>query len=184
MANKLNTDRIKHFFDNEVPNLPFILASESLVKVNVATLNQAEDLAQSFNNFTHPDVIKFLEEVAEIAEGESEADEDIIAITKTRGYLKFIFWLTVYTNNLQAMIELHSINYAKKIGINLDDVKVISYFPHMKESVSNKNPYKPFFGGDINKIMAFVNSLENTFVRMEFEDDYIDISAVNILGYL
>lgn len=184
MNKELNYSKVKEYLDEKIPKLSFSLASESPVIVDTYTINRALDLAESFTPFTHPQVLEFLELVAE---SEGDLPEEVVEILMSRGYLRFLFWLTVYCGELPTMVELHAINYAPQIGIDIQNINSVEFFPHIKDKALEKNPHAVAFNGDINKVIAFVNTLDNSFVRYNFvdgvEEGYRDVSTVDVLGY-
>ena len=178
----MNINKVQDYFNNHVPTLSFSLAAHSAVSVNVATINNAKRLATSFQDFVHPDVLKFLELVAYTAEDELEASTK--KIINSKGYLRFCFYLTVFCGRLELMLEMHAIQYLPMIGISLDTVVDMEYYPCMQDSRIKDNEYDVIFGGNIESLLLYCRSMKDNYIRVNLITDYKDISAVDILGYI
>lgn len=178
----MNTNKIQEYFDSNIPKLPFVLAGESVVTVNVATINSAKRLATSFQDFVHPDVLKFLEAVANT--GEDHLEASIKAVMRSNGYIRFCFYLTVYCGRLELMLEMHAIQYLPLIGIPLESIASMEFYPCMPDEQMKDNSYGAIFGGDIEKLLLYCQSMKDNYIRVILDNDHIDISAIDILGYV
>lgn len=178
----MNIEKIKNYFNTAVPALSFTLAGECVVSVDVATINNAKRLASSFQEFVHPDVLRFLDLVA--VNEEDDIDAAYRAIMRSSGYKRFVFYLTVYCGRLDLMLEMHAVAYLPKIGIPLDSVVSTEYYPYMEDALNKHNPYAILFDSDIKQLLHFCETMQNTYLRVNLIQDYKDVSAVNILGYL
>ncbi len=178
----MNINKVQDYFNNYVPTLSFSLAAHPAVSVNVATINNAKRLATSFQDFVHPDVLKFLELVAYTAEDELEPSAK--KIINSKGYLRFCFYLTVFCGRLELMLEMHAIQYLPMIGISLDTVVDMEYYPCMQDKRIKDNEYDVIFGGNIESLLLYCRSMRDNYIRANLITDYKDISAVDILGYV
>lgn len=178
----MNTNTVQKYFDTRIPRLTFVLAAESSVSVNVATIGTAKRLATSFQDFVHPDVLKFLDLIASTPN--DDLDVEIKNIMRSSGYMRFCFYLTVFSGRLEDMLEKHTIQYLPTINIDIDTVKSIEYYPFMLDPNTEKNSYSDLFGGDIEKLLIFCSDMQNNYVRVNFPDLFMDISATDILGYV
>lgn len=182
MGCTMNIKEIRRYFDNDVPKLSFPLVAATNISVNVATISNAIRLAPSFVDFAHPDVLKFLNLIA--ANSPSDLDDETKSIMASNGFIRFTFYLTVYCSRLQQMLESHAINYLPMIGIPIESISAIEYYPCMFDPTSAVNVYAPLFAGDIEKLLLFCSLMKDNFVRVVLDDDFIDISATDILGYV
>lgn len=178
----MNIAKVQEYFNDNIPALNFLLAAKSAVSVNVATINNAKRLATSFQDYVHPDVLKFLEAIAYTAE--DELDESYKAVINSKSYIRFCFYLTVFCGRLELMLELHTIQYLPLIGIPLDTVIDMEYYPCMQDTRMDANKYGVMFGGNIDSLLLFCRSMKDNYVRVNLITDYKDISAVDILGYV
>lgn len=178
----MNTKEIRRYFDNDVPKLSFPLVAATNITVNVATINNALRLAPSFVSYAHPDVLKFLNLIA--ATNPTEYDDDTKSIITSHGFIRFTFYLTVYCSHLSQMLESHAINYLPMIGIPIESVSAIEYYPCIYDPTNTTNRFSPLFSGDIKKLLLYCESMKNNFIRVVLDDDFIDISATDILGYV
>lgn len=178
----MNISKVQEYFDENIPTLNFLLAGQSAVSVNVATINTAKRLATSFQDYVHPDVLKFLELVAYTPEDElGEASKSVIA---SKSYARFCFYLTVFCGRLELMLEMHAVQYLPKIGIPLSMVVDMEYYPWMKDDHMDINKHGVIFGGNIDSLLLFCHSMKDNYIRVNLTTDYKDISAVDILGYV
>lgn len=178
----MNIPKVQDYFDTAIPALPFALVGASLLKVNVATINNAKRLASSFVDYAHPDVLKFLDSVA--AKDESELTDEELSVVKSNGYIRFVFYLTVYCGRLRQLLEAHAAQYLPLIGIPVDAVTSTEFYPSMVDKSSESNKFAALFDGDLDSILNFCNNMQDTFIRFNLVDGHIDISAVDILGYV
>ena len=178
----MNIQEIRRYFDNDVPKLSFPLVAATNITVNIATINNAVRLASSFVDYAHPDVLKFLNILA--ASNPADLDEDIKNIMASHGFIRFTFYLTVYCSRLPQMLESHAINYLPMIGIPIEAVTAIEYYPCMYDPTNNSNRFSPLFSGDISKLLSYCESMKDNFIRAVLDDDFIDISATDVLGYV
>lgn len=178
----MNTQKIKEFFDEKIPPLKFHLKAQPVVDVNVATVNNAQRLIAGFSDFVHPEVYNFIEYL-----GSTEPEdftEEVKEIINRKSFIKFLFYLTVYCGQLKLMLDMHCYNYLPKIGVAISKIVNIEYFPHIIDKRAEENPYATMFEGDTKKLIVFCNNLEASYMRVNLEDDFMDISATDILGYV
>lgn len=178
----MNFNTIQEYFDTNIPKLPFVLAAESSVTLSVATISTARRLATGFADYVHPDVLKFLSLV-------STTDQDNLSvevknIMRSSGYTRFCFYLTVFAGRLEDMLEKHAIQYLPTINIPIESVVNIEYYPCMSDPHTEKNSYSDFFGGDIEKLLIYCQSMKDNYIRANLSQTYVDISAIDILGYI
>jgi hypothetical protein len=178
----MNFNTIQQYFDSNIPRLPFVLAAESSVAVSVATIDTAKRLATGFADYTHPDVLKFLTLISTTYH--DEIGIEVKNIMRSSGYTRFCFYLTVFSGRLEDMLEKHAIQYLPTINIPIESVVNIEYYPCMSDPHTKKNSYSVLFGGDIEKLLIYCQLMKNNYIRANLSQDYVDISAIDILGYI
>ena len=178
----MNTHKVQDYFDKAIPALPFALVGASLLKVDVATINNAKRLASSFVDYVHPDVLKFLDSIASKDPADQTPEE--ASILKSNGFIRFVFYLTVYCGRLRQFLEAHAAQYLPIIGISVESVISTEFYPSMIDPNTKTNKFSPMFGGDLNALLSYCNNMQDTFMRFNLIDNYLDISAVDIIGYV
>lgn len=178
----MNIAAIEDYFNNAVPVLSFQLVGESILVVDVATLNNAKRLATGFDDYIHPDVLKFLEYIA--ATNDSDINDEERTIITSKGYKRFCFYLTVYCGRLERMLEMHSIQYLPTIAISLDTVVNMTYYPCMTDAFTTNNKYAVLFDGNIESLLTYCRSMNNNYMQVTLIGSTVDLSAVDILGYV
>lgn len=178
----MNFNTIQQYFDTNIPILPFVLAAESSVTVNIATINTAKRLATGFADYVHPDILKFLGLIS--TTNQEELSIEVKNIMRSSGYTRFCFYLTVFSGRLEDMLEKHAIQYLPTINIPIESVVNIEYYPCMSDPYTEKNNYSDLFGGDIEKLLSYCQSMKDNYIRANLSQDYVDISAIDILGYI
>lgn len=178
----MNMNKVQEYFDKSIPVLNFVLAGYPAVSVTVATISNAKRLATSFEDYVHPDVLKFLDLIASTSEDGLE--ERYLAVTRSKGYLRFCFYLTVYCGRLELMLKTHAVQYLPMINIPLDTIIDMEYYSQMPDKNIESNKYDVFFGGDIDKLIFYCELMKDNYIRVNLITDYKDISAVDILGYV
>lgn len=178
----MNILKVQDYFDTAIPALPFALVGASLLRVDVATINNAKRLASSFVDYVHPDVLRFLDVIA--AKDVSEQSQEERAVVKSNGFIRFVFYLTVYCGRLRQMLEAHAAQYLPLIGISVGSVVSTEFYPSMIDKNAEENKFAALFNGDLDSILLYCNNMQDSFVRFNLIDGHIDISAVDILGYV
>lgn len=178
----MNLIKVQDYFDKSIPVLNFRLAGYPAVSVNVATISNAKRLATSLQDYVHPDVLNFLDLIA--SKNEEELEERYVAITQSKGYLRFCFYLTVFCGRLELMLKTHAIQYLPMIDIPINTVVDMEYYSQMPDKNIESNPYGVIFGGDIDKLILYCDSMKDNYIRVNLLTDYKDISAIDILGYV
>lgn len=178
----MNTHKVQDYFDTAIPALPFALVGASLLKVDVTTINNAKRLASSFVDYVHPDVLKFLDSIA--SKDAADQTEEEASIVKSNGFIRFVFYLTVYCGRLRQFLEAHAAQYLPLIGIPVASVVSTEFYPSMIDPDANTNKFSPLFNGNLNAILSYCNNMQDSFIRFNLIDNYFDISAVDIIGYV